>query len=240
VKIDALGATQEARDAVLITFSGLDGAGKSTLIEFLQGALEQRRRRVVVLHLNDQVGVFAFLRWMRDRSRGQPSNRIAPGTPDPKSQKLQCPPARGLRGVSERVRTAVLWNQALRRVLYPIDLLVFLCYRAYLEQFRGRVLIMDRYFYDTLVDVTNGRDRLWTRLLERLTPRPTVPVFLDITPEESFRRKQEFSIEYLRRRSDAYHHVFARVPGAVCIVTEDLGRTQAVLLGAVRDRGGFS
>ena len=225
---------------MLITFSGLDGAGKSTLIDFLQGALEQQRRRVVVLHLNDQVGVYALLRSLRDRVRGRASDQLAPGAPDPKSQKLQRPPARGLRDLLGRVRTALLWNKPLRRVLYLIDLLVFVFYRAYLEKLRGRVLIMDRYFYDTLVDVANGRDRLWTRLLERLTPRPTVPVFLDITPEASFRRKREFSIEYLRRRSDAYRHVFARVPGAVRIVNEDLGRTQAAVLRAVRDRSGLS
>ncbi len=225
---------------MLITFSGLDGAGKSTLIDFLQGALEQQRRRVVVLHLNDQVGVYALLRSLRDRVRGQHSDQLAPGAPDPKSQKLQRPPPRGLRGALGRARTALLWNKPLRRGLYLIDLAIFICYRTYLERVRGRVLIMDRYFYDTLVDVANGRDRLWTRVLERLTPRPTVPVFLDITPEESFRRKREFSIEYLRLRSDAYRHVFARVPGAVCIVNEDLGRTQAMLLGAVRARGGLS
>jgi thymidylate kinase len=225
---------------VLITFSGLDGAGKSTLIDYLQGALEAERRPVVVLHLNDQVGVYALLRSLRDRVRGQRGDQLAPGAPDPRSQKLQRPPAGGLRGALGGLRAALLWNKPLRRLLYPFDLLVFLCYRAYLEKVRGRVLIMDRYFYDTLVDVANGRDGPWTRLLERITPMPTVPVFLDISPEESFRRKGEFSIEYLRRRSDAYRHVFARVRGAVRIVNDDLGRTQAALLGAVRARGGLS
>lgn len=225
---------------MLITFSGLDGAGKSTLIDYLQGALEQQRRRVVVLHLNDEVGVYAALRSLRDRLRGRHGDQLAPGAPDPRSQKLQRPPAHGLRGVLSRLRTALLWNKALRRLLYPLDLMVFLMYRAYLEKARGRVLIMDRYFYDTLVDVTNGREGLWTRLLQGITPMPTVPVFLDISPEESFRRKQEFSIEYLRHRSDAYHQVFARVPGSVRIVNDDLGRTQAALLHAVRERGGLS
>ena len=225
---------------MLITFSGLDGAGKSTLIDFLRGALEQQRQRVVVLHLNDQVGVYALLRFMRDRLRGRHGDQQAPGAPDPRSQKLQRPSARGWRGMLSRLRTAILWNKPVRRLLYPFDLLVFLAYRAYLEKARGRVLIMDRYFYDTLVDVTNGREGLWTKLLAGITPMPTVPVFLDISPEESFRRKQEFSIEYLRHRSDAYHLVFARIPGSVRIANDDLGRTQAALLQAVRERGGLS
>lgn len=225
---------------MLITFSGLDGAGKSTLIEFLSTTLQQAHRRVVVLHLNDEVGVYAVLRLLRDRLLGRSQQELAPGVADPRSQKIRRPRERGLRGRLSSWRTAILWNKPLRRLLYPIDLVIFTCYRAYLERFRGRVLIMDRYFYDTLVDVTNGYDRLWTRLLERLTPSPTVPVFLDISPEESFRRKGEFSVEYLRRRYEAYHHVFQRVPRAVRIVNDDLDATKATLLRVVNDRNGSS
>ena len=220
-------------EGVLITFSGLDGAGKSTLIEFLTATLEGRRQPVTVLHLNDQVGVYAFLRGVRNRLRGAPEDGLVPGAPDPKSQKLQRPAPRGLRGALSRLRTALLWNKGLRRLLYPLDLAIFVCYRAYLERARGRVLIMDRYFYDTLVDLTSGRPGPWTRLLERLTPRPTVPVFLDITPEESFRRKREFTIEYLSRRADAYRRVFDRVPNAVRLRNDNLERTKAALLKAI-------
>lgn len=220
-------------EGVLITFSGLDGAGKSTLIEFLTTTLEGRRQPVTVLHLNDQVGVYAFLRGLRNRLRGAPEGNLLPGAPDPRSQKLQRPAPRGLRGALSRLRTALLWNKALRRLLYPLDLAIFVCYRAYLERARGRVLIMDRYFYDTLVDLTSGPPGPWTRLLERLTPRPTVPVFLDITPEESFRRKREFTIEYLSRRADAYRRVFDRVPNAVRLRNDNLERTKAALLQAL-------
>ena len=36
---------------MLITFSGLDGAGKSTLIAWLKDTLERRNRRVAVFHM---------------------------------------------------------------------------------------------------------------------------------------------------------------------------------------------
>jgi thymidylate kinase len=221
---------------VLITFSGLDGAGKSTLIEFLRATLEERQQPVVVLHLNDQVGVYAFLRAVRDRVLGRRETPLAPGAPDPKSQKLQRPAPGGLRGVASRLRASILWNKPVRRLLYPLDVLIFVCLRTYLERARGRVLIMDRYFYDTLVDVTNGRRGPWAWVLGALTPEPTVPVFLDITPEESFRRKREFSVEYLRLRSDAYRRVFDRVPGAVRLANDDLERTKRALLAAVQER----
>lgn len=228
-----VGTNRRMSGGVLITFSGLDGAGKSTLIDFLSTTLQGRQQPVAVLHLNDQVGVYALLRAVRDRMRGGRPESLAPGAPDPKSQKLQRPAPRGLRGALSRLRTVLLWNKPLRRLLYPLDLMIFACYRAWLERVQGRVLIMDRYFYDTLVDVTNGERGLWTRLLERLTPRPTVPVFLDITPEESYRRKREFTIEYLRRRSDAYRRVFDRVPGALRLVNDDLERTKAALMRAI-------
>ena len=223
---------------MLITFSGLDGAGKSTLIQFVSATLEGERRSVRVLHLNDEVGIYAFVRAVRDRLRGKAPVDLAPGTPDPKSQKLQRAAPTGWRGTLNRWRTAIIWNKPVRRLLYLADLVIFQCYRFWLETVRRRVVIMDRYFYDTLVDVTNGRPRLWTRVLERLTPEPTVPVFLDITPEESFRRKREFSIDYLRHRADAYHNVFARVPGAVHLVNTDLERTKAALLDVLHQRGG--
>lgn len=222
---------------MLITFSGLDGAGKSTLIEFVSTRLAEQRRAVRVLHLNDEVGMYAVIRSLRDRIRGRREPDLVPGAPDPRSQKLQRPAPTGWRGVASRWRTAIIWNKPVRRLLYLVDLAIFQGYRFWLETVRGRVLIMDRYFYDTLVDVTNGRPRLWTRLLERLTPEPTVPVFLDITPEESFRRKREFSIDYLRHRADAYHSVFARVPGAVRIANTDLERTKATLLDVLHARG---
>ena len=221
---------------MLITFSGLDGAGKSTLIEFLSTTLQQRRQQVVVLHLNDDVGMYAYLRLLRDLIRGRHPMALAPGAPDPRSQKAQQPLPPGMRRLMSRLRAAIIWNKPIRRLLYPIDLVIFTLYRAFVERIRGRVLIMDRYFYDTLVDVSNGRRRLWNRFLESITPAPTIPVFLDISPEESFRRKREFSVDYLRRRYDAYQQVFERVPAAVRIKNIDLDETKAALLKAVEAR----
>ena len=103
---------------MLITFSGLDGAGKSTLIAWLQSELERRARPVTVFHMNDHVGVYAYLRAIRDRVR-------PPRTPPrPAGPAATTPLKRGL----VAVRNAVIWNKSLRRLLYPIDLAVFWVY----------------------------------------------------------------------------------------------------------------
>ena len=217
---------------MLITFSGLDGAGKSTLIEWLRLALEEQRHQVAVLHLEHNVGVYAAVRRLRDgvarltrRSSGSPPSVAAPGG--------------GRRAtLLRRIRDAVVWSKVVRRVIYPLDVVVFLCYRAYLEGIRGRVLIMDRYFYDILVDVSSTGARRWIRWLKRITPTPTLPLLLDTGPEQAYARKGEYSVEYLRDRWTAYGEVFPWVRGGVRLRNDDPGAARTALRHLVRWRMG--
>jgi len=205
---------------MLITFSGLDGAGKSTLVGWLQQTLERQHRRVVVFHMNDHVGVYAYLRQLRNQLGGTPPRAGGPGAATP----------------LRRMRDALLWGKLLRRVIYPIDLLLFLAYRLYHEVIRRRVVIMDRYFYDTLVDVADGRHWGVLRLLQRLTPTPDVAVLLDVGPEESYARKRDYPVEYLRSRWLAYRTVFPWVRGALVIRNDDLHAAQQAVARLVDER----
>lgn len=218
---------------MFITFSGLDGAGKSTLIDWLKATLEARNRPVTVFHMNDHIGLYAYLRFARNRLAGAPPP--PDWTPRPPAP---APPAlrRRLRDAYRGLRYRVLWNKPLRRLIYPLDLAVFLVYRLYHEVLHRRVLIMDRYFYDTLVDVFDSRGGWWLRLLEWLTPVPTLAVFLDVTPEESYSRKREYTVEYLARRAAAYQAVFAFVPAALTLSNCDLPTSQMALGRAVGER----
>ena len=225
---------------MLITFSGLDGAGKSTVIAWLRDELTRQRRQVRVFHMNDDVGVYAYLRALRDRvKRIVRGNGVAPSGGAPPTAPVRRPLARGraaLRARLGRVREAILWNKPIRRALYPVDLLIFLAYRLYFERIRGEVLIMDRYFYDTLVDLADGGSFTGVRLLERLTPTPQLPVFLDVTPLESFLRKGEYSVEYLQRRWVAYRRIAPWIRTAVVLLNKPLSETEATLRVAVQER----
>ena len=213
---------------MLVTFSGLDGAGKSTLIERLKATLEQRGHRVTVFHMNDHIGLYAYARAVRDRVFGAVPQHNGNGN------------GNGQRGLVRSFRNAVLWSKVLRRWIYPVDLLVFLAYRFAIETVGGRILIMDRYFYDTLVDVADGRRWTWLRLLERVTPTPDVPILLDISPEDSFARKGEYSVPYLARRAHAYRHVFPWVRTGVVLHNGDLDATVSTVERAVLDRLGVA
>jgi thymidylate kinase len=217
---------------VLITFSGLDGAGKSTLIAWLQTALQKQGHAVAVLHLNDDVGVYAYLRVFRNwllRLRGRAPARATARKTGPVVPRA---------GAARRLRNALVWSATLRCVVYPIDLLIFTLYRFYIEKITHRVLLTDRYFYDTLVDLSKGGSRAVHRLLQLLTPTPDVPVLLDVPPEHAFARKGEYSLPYLERRWIAYQAVFSRVPARVVVRNANAWLAQAKLWRAVTEHPG--
>ncbi len=216
-----------AAPPMLITFSGLDGSGKSTLIAWLKSELERRHVAVTVLHVGNDVGVYACLRYLRDAVK-----RIARRHPEAAGGKVPPRPHRRTR----RVRNAVVWNKPLRRALYPVDLVMFLAVRFFVEHVQRRILVTDRYFYDTLVDVADQGRWFWVRLLERLTPAPDVAVFLDVSPEESFERKREYSVPYLALRSASYRMVAPLVPSALVLPNRDLVATRRALQRAVWER----
>lgn len=215
---------------MLVTFSGLDGAGKSTLIAALRQTLEERRYPVAVVHMDRDVGTYALLRGARDRLAAARGRRARPG-------RLASRPARA-QGRWRRMRDAVVWGRGLRRVLFPMDVLLFLCHRLYHERLRGRVLITDRYFYDSLVDVADGRQWAHLRWLARLAPTPSIAVFVAVGPEDAFARKGEYSVEYLRRRWAAYQRVFSWVPQAVVVANADAAASTRQLQHLVLGRMG--
>jgi thymidylate kinase len=216
---------------MLITFSGLDGSGKSTLAECLRESLEKRDKRVAVFHLYYDVGLLACARAVVKRIGGGGGKQSVPET-----KRSHAPREAKSRGA--RLKSALAWNKSLRLCVYPLDLAIFLCYRLYIEKVKGRVLIMDRYFYDTLVDVSDGRRRRrGVRLLSRLTPQPTVPVLVDISPEEAFARKGEHSVDYLSRRRLSYQEFFPKNGGAVVLAGgDDLVTTRTRLEQIVLER----
>jgi hypothetical protein len=191
--------------------------------------------------MNDHVGAYAYVRTLRNwLFGGPPRGFVAPGETVAPGQSPDATVGGrpSLRERAWRLRIAIVWNKPLRRLLYTLDLLVFWGYRLYLEKGKRQILIMDRYFYDTLVDVSNGRNWFWIRVLHRITPTPEVPVFLDIGPEESFSRKGEYSIPYLRNRWAAYKTVFPWVRSGVTLANGDLNDAKAVLQRIVTERLG--
>jgi thymidylate kinase len=203
---------------MLITFSGLDGAGKTTLIQCVTMALEKENKTVAVFHMDHHVGLYACLRLIRDlfasdnRTHEKVSRKHDPGLASPAEKTT------GVRTTISHIRYLILWNKPLRQCVYLVDLFIFLLYRLYIEKLKSQILIMDRYFYDRLVDVLSARSNSdFIRFLAYLAPTPSLPILLDISPEEAYARKGEFSVDYLKRRHDSYRKVFPWVRGSIIL-----------------------
>lgn len=205
---------------MLITFSGLDGSGKSTLIKCLKESLERRNRRVIVSHMYYDIGLLAFARMLLNKLAGNKEAQPQPETTSAHAPRQKAPDGRRQTIVS-RMRSTVGWNKSLRLAVYPFDLVIFLFYRLYVERVKKQILIMDRYFYDTLVDVAEGRRLYGVRLLSRLTPVPCVPVLVDISAEKAYARKGEHSIAYLSRRRSSYQQLFPKNQASVVVAGDD-------------------
>lgn len=217
---------------MLITFSGLDGAGKTTLINWLRCVLEEKKHAVVVLTMYDHLSLYALVRKVRDLTTSA-IRRLGPGW----RRAKELPVSDGLesKGVINKFLYGVARSNSGRQIALFFDLLILILCRFYYEGMRKNILITDRYLYDTLVDVADSGDKRWwfIRSYLHLVPPPDIPILVDTSPEDAFSRKGEYSLEYLRRRRVAYHRVFSRVSNPLIIVNQDLRASQKMLEAAV-------
>lgn len=225
--------------SMLITFSGLDGAGKTTLIRGLRQTLESHGHAVTVLTMYDHVGLYAFIRFIRDRSRNviqrAVRQRAAINKAPDNSPGLGCRTG-GHGKLMMALILGIMRSRTVKRFVYIFDLCIFPLYRIYFETVRNRILIIDRYFYDSLADIAHGGRRLDTRLFLSFTPAPNLPVFVDVNPDEAFARKGEYSVEYLNVRRADYRKIFGAVRQPIVLVNKDLTVASRALDAVVFER----
>jgi thymidylate kinase len=177
----------------LITFSGIDGAGKSTQIEKLRLYLGERGIPVETLTFWDNVAVFASLRSGFSRRVLESDGEI--GTPE-KPAKRNDKNSQSFPLLLGRALLHVLDVFRLRRIVR----------RAKSTNPSRRVIIFDRYIYDQLaaLPVHHWLARSYARLIVKLAPQPDLSYLLDAVPEEARARKPEYPLEFLREYRDSY------------------------------------
>jgi thymidylate kinase len=177
---------------ILITFSGIDGAGKSTQIEKLRDYLTQQGLSVRILTFWDNVAVLSSMRSGFSRKVLQSDGNI--GSPD-KPANRNDKNTRSFPLLVGRSLLHLLDVSRLRKIV-----------RRERASGSGGVIIFDRYIYDQLaaLPMRHWLARAYARLVLALAPHTDISFLLDAVPEEARARKPEYPIDFMRQYRSSY------------------------------------
>jgi thymidylate kinase len=198
--------SKHSRPPLLISFSGVDGSGKSTQIENLRSALHAAGLNTRLLAFWDNVVVGAKYRegFVHKVYKSEPGVG-APGRPVHRRDK-------NMRG----------WHLTLaRHFLYLLDAINLLRVVARERRTGADLIILDRYIYDELpnLNLANPLSRAFVRLVRALAPKPHIAYLMDADPVRAYERKPEYPLEFMKSCRQAYFDV-AHLLGVLTIIPE--------------------
>jgi len=180
-----------AQHTILVSFSGVDGAGKSTQIENLLSHLRDAGLRVRLLAFWDDVAVLKGLRETSSHALFNSEKGIgAPGKP-----------------VNRRDKNVRTWYMTpVRFFLYFLDAVWLRTVLSRALNADADVVVFDRYIYDELANLNlqSGFTRAFVRVLLWLSPKPEVAYLLDADPVAARERKPEYPLDFIQLSRASY------------------------------------
>ena len=184
-------ASAQKTSTKFVSFSGIDGAGKSTQIEALRLRLEQDGLRVLEVKFWDDIARLTRLRentghviFKGDKGIGSPA---AP--------------------INRRDKNVQSWPMtAVRLFIYFLD--AFSTRSAVKKALRSGadLVIFDRYIYDELANLNlrNPAIPAYIWLMMKIVPRPHISYLLDADPVKARARKPEYPLDFLHTNRQTY------------------------------------
>jgi thymidylate kinase len=179
-----------ASKGLMITFSGVDGAGKSTVIENMRYILEKKLRKNVIV-LRHRPSILPILSvWTKGKKKAQ-------------QDVLASLPRQG--------KNKNMLSSLLRFAYYYTDYFVgqFYVYARYI--LCGYVVLYDRYYFDFINDSERSNIHLPTFITKfgyRFLIKPDANFFLYAKPEVILERKKELDSPTIEKLNDKYLTLF--------------------------------
>jgi thymidylate kinase len=221
-------------EPLLISFSGLDGSGKSTQIASLCAALHAAGLGARRLAFWDDVVVGARFRegfvhkiYKSERGIGAPGKPVNRRDKNMRGWHLSL--FRHLLYLFDAVnlrRVIAREKKAARKDMAGNHLTPSTAHNHGGYAWTGNrdsdaidVILLDRYIYDELVNLNleNPLSRIFVRLVRCFTPQPDVAYFLDADPAAARARKPEYSVEFMTQCRESYRKL-SRLLGTLTVI----------------------
>jgi len=174
----------------IITFSGVDGAGKSTILTQTAEMLEKQYRKNVVV-LRHRPSVFPIL------------SALTLGKKAAEKKSMATLPRTG--------KKQGLISSAIRFTYYFLDYQIGQIYIHFKYVSKGYVVLYDRYYFDFILDGRRTSIDLGTALpkaLYRFISKPALNIFLFADAKTILKRKQELSASVIEKLTAKYKSLF--------------------------------
>ncbi|MEP7263839.1 MAG: hypothetical protein ABI772_05050 [Bacteroidota bacterium] len=180
------------RKGISITFTGVDGAGKSTILDSVKQQLEGKYRQQVKV-LRHRPSLLPILSSIKHGKKG--AEQKAAGT------------------LPRQGTNRNFISSLIRFTYYYFDYLLGRPYIYWRYKSRGITVLYDRYYFDFIVDGRRSNIDISPSLVRNgylLVSKPEVNIFLYASPEEILKRKQELKEEDIRTMTHDYRQLFEK------------------------------